>query len=161
MTTPTYEEIATLTLQSNASSVSINNIPSTYGALTLTFTGKSTSLTRPFIIRPNSNSSNIYTIQKLEGDGSQVSAILLNPRQHMDFGSVGFTNEAHIIVDFFSYSDNNRRNVAIGKNTCLDDKVVLSGNGFGGTEVISSLLIIVNGDSIAAGSTISLWGLHE
>jgi len=95
----TYEPIATTTLGSNQTSVTISSIPATYTDLVLIINAKNDTLTNTEI-RFNGDSASNYSNTALSGNGSSASS-----SRESNNTSISIDNVAYMTTGDFSYSN--------------------------------------------------------
>lgn len=156
----TYTPIATTTLGSAAASYTFSSIPSTYTDLILiTQHTCATGTNNQLIIRPNSDTSAIYSRTYLTGDGSSAA-------------SGAQTGETGIYVSYattntdITISTNHFQNYS---NTTIYKTVLSRSNNsyntraqaslWRSTAAISSILLLPNSGTFATGSTFTLYGI--
>lgn len=159
--TATYSLINSTTLGSSQASVTFSSIPATFTDLILvTQHTCATGSNNQLVVRPNSDSSSIYSRTLLTSDGTNAS-------------SARYTGESGI---FISYLGNNT-DITTSINNFLDYpntttyKTILSRSSagtypraeitlWGSTAAISSLLIYPYSGTFATGSVFKLYGIQ-
>ena len=104
-----YESIATVTVGSGGSSlITLSSIPSTFAHLQLRFTIASTvtGATNPGI-KFNNDSSAIYTIHQMYGNGSSVVSQAYTGQTGSSLGYAGTSYPCVGIVDILNYTSTN------------------------------------------------------
>ena len=164
-----YESIASNTLGADAASVTFSGIPSTYASLQLRMNVKrsGTGGASVVYVRLNNDSSAIYTMHRIKGDGTTASAYG-NTGNTESFGDgiAASTTNANIagvsIIDIHDYASTTK-NKTIRNFNGLDlngsGQVTLTSNLWESTAAISSLVISIPSYNILAGTTISLYGI--
>ena len=164
-----YESIASNTLGADAASVTFSGIPSTYASLQLRMNVKrsGTGGASVVYVRLNNDSSAIYTMHRIKGDGTTASAYG-NTGNTESFGDgiAASTTNANIagvsIIDIHDYASTTK-NKTIRNFNGLDlngsGQVTLTSNLWESTAAISSLVISIPSYNILAGSTFSLYGI--
>jgi hypothetical protein len=160
----TYEKIATTTLGSATSTITLSSIPSTYTDLRLVFVGNLTTSTAQPRIRFNSDTTTNYSDTSLTGDGA-------NPASGRDTsatwiylfktGLIG-TTPSLSVVDIFSYSS-----TSINKTCLINTSNDKNGSGtienlvglWRSTAAINSINISTSGNNFAIGTTATLYGI--
>jgi hypothetical protein len=160
----TYEKIATTTLGSAASSITLGSIPSTYTDLRLVVSYFSISTQTWMNVRYNSDSGSNYSVTFMRGaagstySGQQTSQSSLSPLGY--YGATS-TIPAFDTIDIFSYAGSTYK-------TCLwTEACQLSGGGqiystvglWRSTSAITSINILAQVDNFATGTTATLYGI--
>lgn len=161
----TYESIATTTLSSTASSVTLSSIPSTYTDLRLVATyGSNTTGTLSYI-RFNGDTGVNYSFTYLVGNGSAASSSRNTDVAQIggvvnSFGSSSIPSMAQ--YDIMSYAGSTYKTVLTqGSNDINGSGSVERGVGlWRNTAAINSITIFdVNSRLYKIGSTFTLWGI--
>ena len=161
----TYEPIATQTLGSAASSITFSSIPATYTDLRVVFAiigGAGTA--GQFDITYNNDTSSLYSITRLYGDGSSAgssrySGTALYPCQN----SFSSTPPVFTTIDLFSYAGSTFKTALI---TYSNDA---NGSGsaersvglYRSTTAISRIDLGGVGGTFAIGTTATLYGIKN
>jgi hypothetical protein len=162
----TYEPIATTTLGTAASSMTFSSIPSTYTDLRLvTVFRNTTSAADSWISFNGVTTGNLYSFQRLKGDGSTASAqqSVTNSYPVTPDGQALSPNWSMTTLDLFSYAGSTNKSCLI--NTSID----LNGSGstmlwaglFSSTSAITSLSVYTLTANFAIGSTATLYGIKN
>ena len=159
----TYEPIATTTLGSAASTITFNSIGSTYTDLRISFViipGSGTS--GQFDIKYNNDSSSLYSVTRLYGDGSSAGSNRYSGTSLLPINqSFSTTVPVFVSIDVFSYAGSTNKTCLI---TTSNDQ-----NGAGGVERVVGLYRSTSaitridlggvGGTFATGSTATLFGI--
>lgn len=159
----TYSTITTTTLGSNQSTVTFSSFGG-YTDLRMVLNFKNTA--GGLAIRPNSNTSSIYSITRLSGNGSAASSGRLGTA---DLGGTGWyvpnvfcstTNFNLITVDVMNYTNTTTfKTILVRANDSADtvgEIVALAQT----TSAITSLELSCDaGGQLASGTTITLYGI--
>ena len=160
MPTPTYTPLANITLGAAATGISFASIPSSYRDLIIVVQAKADSATQQVRVTINSDSSNIYSRQRMSSTGSAVSAATLTSTQFQ------FTSDAQVGTSdgyqgrfhFFDYSLTNKHKTVLARS----DNASLGTDAFSGrwasTDAINSIQVYAAGN-YAIGSTFALYGI--
>ena len=161
----TYEPIASQTLGTAASAITFSSIPSTYTDLRVVLVGK-TSSADYYRFRLNNDTTSIYSITSLYGDGATVtSGRFTNSPSIYVFNPTSTTVPTTYQIDLFSYAGSTFK-------SCL---VAASGDKNGSGEVWRSvglyrstsaidridLLAYSGAVNLAAGTTATLYGIKN
>ena len=161
----TYEPIQTYTLSTAASSIDFTSIPATYTDLRVVLIGK-TSSADYYRFRLNADTTSLYSITSLYGDGASVTSgrFTSSPSIYV-FNPTSTTIPTTYQIDLFSYAGSTFK-------TCL---VSASGDKNGSGEVWRSvglyrstsaitqinLLAYSGAVTLSAGTTATLYGIKN
>ena len=163
----TYEPIATTTLVSNQSTITFSSIPSTYTDLRLVLSAAGLSSADLISFRIGGNTSTIYSITRLRGDGTTATTSRMSgtgvtfwqPVNALITASIPFM----ITLDIFNYS-----NTSTYKTGLINYSADENGNGniaqvvglLRSTNAINNIEIRTNnGYSYTTGTTATLYGI--
>lgn len=159
----TYDSIASTTLGSNTSLVSISNIPQTYTDLILiteTYNTSGAFLQYLELIA----GGGLYSGNLLRGAGSgaAIGTSYTNDNVVLADSPVGMNSSSsiygHYIYHIMDYTNTTTFKTVLSRFTGANDSI--SGAFmYRGTSAITSLVINVGGGSFLAGSTFSLYGI--
>ena len=159
----TYEPIATNTLSSNQSSVTLSSLGG-YTDLRIILNIKLTA--GGLGIRPNGDTSSIYSMTNMNADGTTRLTSRLNTS---DLGGTGFylanssisTSNFHIVtLDFLGYSNSTTYKTITARFNNTNGKVGLAVGSMQSTSAITSLSFSPDGGGdIASGSSITAYGI--
>jgi hypothetical protein len=159
----TYENIATQTLGSTATSIIFSSIAASWTDLKLIIVGKPTTSVDP-LIRFNSDTGSNYSYTRFSGNGTSVgNAQGVSTTSIPLCQAVGWptTNPSFFAIDIFSYAGS--RNKTIIETTSSDQNgsgLIESVTGlWRNTAAITSITFLVATSSIAAGTTATLYGI--
>jgi hypothetical protein len=159
----TYEPIATTTLSSAATNITFSSIPATYTDLRVVFVGTCTS-TGSLLCTFNNDTSPLYSQTILAGGAAASSS------RTIDASQVSLNNNVNLgtvpqarYIDVFSYAGS--RNKSYLAQTIAD----LNGSGFvevyvgiyRSTSAINRLDVFSGNNTLAAGSTATLYGIKN
>lgn len=160
--TATYEKIASNTLSSSAASVTFSSIPSTYTDLVIVTNVKSTT-TGNMIMRYNSDSSALYSLTRLIGDGGGAGSGRLSGYSEIYTDSQGYfdgTNFNQIkIINIMNYSNTTTFKTCLIRSNRQQTGVDAIAGLWRSTNAITSVLLSGNGNNFVSGSTFTLYGI--
>jgi hypothetical protein len=160
MPTQTYTPIARQVLASSAATVTISDIPSTYTDLVFVFEGTATGSFADIGLRVNGDTSSNYSDTILYGNGSNAGSA-----RH---SNLTFTRGWYIPpsstrgitkIDFLNYSNTTTYKTFIGRSDIATTELEASVGLWRSTAAITSISITPQGTSVAAGSTVTLYGI--
>lgn len=159
----TYEPITTHTLSSNQGTLSFNSF-SGYTDLRIVMSLKITG--GGLTIKPNSNSSSIYSGTYLRGNGSAGSSIGLTTGDlgssglYLFNGAVSNSNFHTVILDFLNYTNTTTFKTMLAKFYNVDNFVGISAGLAQTTAAITSIDFACDGGGqLSSGSTFNFYGI--
>jgi hypothetical protein len=168
-----YESIATTTLGSSASTISLTSIPSTYSHLQLRVMLRTTTVatTASIGIRINGDApgANNYSQHSMQGNGASILMSASATRDNLVIGTFAAASATsgifgRAIIDIFDYANTNKKKTIrslAGTDLNGSGQVGLLSGTYNLTTAISSISFRDNSDAtnILAGSTIALYGI--
>jgi hypothetical protein len=161
----TYEPIATTTLTSVSTSVTLSSIPSTYTDLQVVVYIKSTGTSdygfRGYI---NGDTGANYSETNIQGYGSVASSRLSNQTMGSYSFTYGFSDEGALYTfDFMSYAGSTYKTFLVTGSTDQNGSgaVERSVQLWRSTSAITSLNFYPATNQFAAGSTFTLYGIKN
>ena len=157
----TYEPIATTTLSSTSTSVTLSSIPSTYTDLVLILNLMGTA-NLDMGIRVNSDSGNNYSGTWLGGTGS--SAVSTRTTNSSLWGNI-YTAVSTVsgnfngIVSLMNYSNTTTYKTMLNRFNSTSYGTEAVAALWRSTAAINSVTVLAQNSSFAAGSTFSLYGI--
>ena len=158
----TYTPIATQTLTSSAANVTFSSVPSTYTDLIVVVNGTITGNTDSPTLRFNSDSGTNYSSFTLQGNGGAVGSYPYSNNSRIIIDNVwGWFNGSNnsTIYNIFNYTNTSTYKSVIGRNINPTNSVAACAGLWMNTAAITSVIINGYGSSLAAGSTITLYGI--
>ena len=159
----TYEPIATTTLGSAASTITLSSIPATYTDLRLVFVHQGNTA-NPFpILRFNSDSGTNYSYTDLYGSGSTAGTQRVTNSTRIaisDWGTSSTTIPALSIIDIFSYAGSTNKTCLINHNADLNGSGYVERRvGLWRNTSAINALEISSTQNFKAGTTATLYGI--
>jgi hypothetical protein len=159
MPTSTYTPLATVTLGSSASSVTISSIPATYRDLILVTNGTSTSSGGNMTVRLNNDSASNYSEVFMYGTGSSVLSGTLTPA-FFEFGAYGTTTPSISVVQIMDYSATDKHKTVIARTDAPANYPIAYAARWANTVAVTSVVFsLTNSVSYATGTTFNLYGV--
>lgn len=163
----TYTPIATTTLGSAATTISLSSIPSTYTDLILTFVGTGAVVSFQPAIQFNGDTATNYSSTALYGDGTSVGTIPetnINKIVIPEGNTLSTTVPSSAIINIMSYAGSTYKTSLIEYSGNLNSASGTVNRAVGmwrSTAAINQILIrSANGaQTMAAGTTITLYGI--
>jgi hypothetical protein len=165
----TYENIATTTLSSAASSITFSGVPTTYTDLrvVLVATADSTLSKRIQFNSDTSTGTDTYSNTKLGGNGSST----YSARQANEFGIRFASDQAGdsttipmlSVIDIFSYRGSTFKTIlaATSSNQSTSGYVQRTVGLWRSTDPITSVILMINGANYQIGTTATLYGIKN
>jgi len=163
----TYEPIATTTLSSNQTSVTISSIPATYTDLVLIINAKNDTLTNTEI-RFNGDTATNYSNTMLSGNGTSATSaresnntsISIDNVAYMTTGDFAYSN----IIQIFNYANTTTFKTLLARaNSAANGVDAIVGLWRKTPEAITSLTILTTTGTrnFITGSTFTLYGIKS
>ncbi len=157
----TMTPIATITLASNQSTVTFNNIPSTYTDLTLISSAQATSSGTGIQGRLNGDTAGNYSFTVLRGNGTSAASARVSNVFEFSIGNtaeIPTTFYGTYITHFMSYASTNvYKSILSRADNALAATNTLV-NLWRSTSAISSMSIFTS-SNFTSGSTFTLYGI--
>lgn len=152
----TYEPIATTTLGSNQSSVTLSSIPSTYTDLLLIFSGGITS-NRELLMRVNGDTGSNYSGTTLLGYGSSASSQRESNSSSVFIGDYS-SNPCTTIFQFNNYSNTTTYKTALTRISAAGNMIGANVALWRSTSAINSITLF-SSYQLTSGSMLTLYGI--
>ena len=153
-TTPTYVLLNQITLAASTTTLTLSNIPQNYGDLVLVIAG---SGARQFRLNPNGDTGNASLVY-MDGYGSTTSSGTVSQISLWYAPSLGPFTSVNQIMD---YSASDKHKTVLTRGSVPADVASAYASRWASTAPITSLsLVNASTGSLAAGSVISLYGVH-
>jgi hypothetical protein len=165
MPTNTYTPLATITLTGTDSEVVFASIPTTYRDLILVVTSAAGSPGNPggtqrnLLMRFNSDGSSVYNRVIMGGDGTTARATSdVQPWFALDwYGTTNSTTHDHIVqIMDYAQTDKHKTILARVRSTSATEALV---SRWGSTAAVNTISVFYDSNTLAAGSTFSLYGV--
>ena len=155
----TYEPIATYTAPSNIANYTFSSIPSTYTDLILVANGKNDSAgNRALYVRFNGDSGTNYSLTQMQGDGTNATSNRASNQNQSALGN--FLNNTTITISHFqNYSNTSINKTIVNRSNAASTVVQTNVNLWRSNSAISSILLFLNADNFATGTTFTLYGI--
>ena len=150
MPTPTYTALANITLGSSASSVTFSSIPATYRDLILTLNGVGTGAA-PLRLRYNADSGSNYTYVGTSNVYSEAGTTT-SACQFFDIDTNRYFYQCQIMD--YSATDKQKTTITRGRR-----EPHMEANRWANTAAITSISVSTPSNAMAAGFTITLFGI--
>ena len=157
MSTNPYVPLSTITLDSTASTVTFSSIPSSYRDLVVVFDGSTASGNYLFQTRFNGSADAIYGEQYISSAGAGSG----NSNGSHTSGRFD-TNRGTLTLEVLDYSALDKHKTSLSSMSFPGWSSQPQSNAFRwrSTDAINQITLLTNGGLFAAGSTVSLYGVH-
>lgn len=157
----TYEPIASITASAGATTLTFSGIPQTFTDLIVVAGGPGDVATNRcyMFVRPNSDSSALYSRTLLDGNGSAASSSRLSGESSW---FIGLTRPATAVFQIMSYANTNVFKTALEAGVNNQDRAVVRRAVYlyRSTSAITSLQFLSSESTgVEAGTTLSLYGI--
>lgn len=159
----TYEPIATTTTGSAVASIDITSIPATYTDLVVIVEGTSSAAVNGICLRYNGDSSNLYTITQIGGNGTSVG---VNRRASQSFINLTYTaywtssTRSNIIIHIQDYANTNKYKTCLSRHNTATIGVDYVTGLWRSNSAINQVTITNDGSgNIGAGTTVTVYGI--
>jgi hypothetical protein len=163
----TYDNIATTTLSSPTTTFSFTSIPQTYTDLRLVFVGTGDTNGTNVCVRPNNNSSSLYTRTFMYGTGTSAVSGRQNSNVFWQLSvndGLRTTISSLRTLDIFNYAGSTFKTALSTENADFNGSgsVLYGVNLFRDTTAITSLTILTGGaQNFNSGTTATLYGIKN
>lgn len=155
MATPTYTAIASVTLASDATSITFSSIPQDYRDLIMVSTGTSQSTVVSHEVALNGTTANQSNV-RMVGNGSSALSQTLS-KINIVPSSVGFVS----IVQFMDYSATDKHKTILSRENPGNQDVYAMASRWADTAAITSIKIEDDGGTVLkTGSKFALYGIE-
>lgn len=160
----TYTPIASITLGADATSVTFTSIPQTYTDLVLVSqTANTGGAANSLAFRFNSDTGTNYSFTRMYGNGSAAASDRESNINYMGLGIVGnsaITSAGTFINNIMNYANTTTNKTVISRSsdtasTYVSEYVSL----WRSTAAITSITVLLSGNSLRSGSTFNLYGI--
>jgi len=160
MPQPTYTPLATVTLTSNASSVTFSNIPATYRDLILVFNGSATSGS-DLRFRFNSDTGNNYNFVNM-GAASATPQSASSSNQSsiaVSYTAVLTTRRNVVLTQIMDYSATDKHKTLLARANDEGQGVSATAARWANTNAITTILLYPDANQFSSGSRFDLYGV--
>lgn len=166
MGTPTYIALATTTLATAASSVTFGSIPQSYRDLVIVVTSAAGNTGAPggnarnLLMRFNGDSTNSYTRVIMSADGSSTRSTSDTQSWFaLDWYATTNNSTHDHIMHAMDYSATNKHKILLTRVRSTGGTEVLASR-WASKDAVTSISIFYDSNTLAAGSTFSLYGIR-
>jgi hypothetical protein len=163
----TYEPIATTTLATATTTITLSSIPQTYTDLRVVMVTASAGASGGDRgVQFNGNTGSVYAEAAIYGEGTTAgtSRYANNSRFYLNYwGTTYIANRQLFTLDIFAYT-----NASVFKTVLIGMNQDQNGSGrierhaalFGSTAAVTSISFVnISGDGYAAGTTVTIYGI--
>ena len=160
MGTTAWVPLAETTLTTSASSIVMSSIPSGYKDLMILASGVSTSGTQDQAIYFNGDDTGgnygcVILWATSSSVGATTSSFIIDY-----YGSVTSDNTASTTLQIFDYAATDKHKSYLARSGRAASGTDLIVGRWASTSAITSITYFLNGGTLAAGTTVALWGLN-
>ena len=152
-----YLPLATVTLASSASSVTFSNIPATYRDLIFVISGTVVTGSTDTQLRVNGDSGSNYSRVFMFGDGTNAASGTASLTGFLPWN--GSTTQTVGIGQLMDYAATDKHKTLLSRQNTPNLGVSAQAQRWANTAAITTLNFLGNGNSYAAGTTFSLYGI--
>jgi hypothetical protein len=158
----TYEKIATTTLGSAATSVTLSSISGSYTDLVLIVSIIGSSGVG-ITLQYNGDTGSNYSRLNITGNGSAAASLAVSNDDRIFINALGNINSGIAVININNYSNTTTYKTTLSRaNTVSTDAVVASVNTWRNTNAITSINISTNVvATYGVGSTFTLYGIKS
>jgi hypothetical protein len=161
MPTPTYTPLATVTLGSSTSTVTLSNIPASYRDLILILTPRTTA--RSFItVRLNGDSGSNYTaVGAYVTGGGSPDSFAAGYTQLLTNGNSPAGNNSNTlhIQQIMDYSATDKHKIALSRAQGIEPSVDMTATRWANTAAVTSITIGSGSETFVSGASFNLYGI--
>jgi hypothetical protein len=154
----TYEKIATQTLSSAASTITLSSIPATYTDIVLVFTGGTTASTGVYI-QFNGDTGSNYSFTKMYGFGSNKGSGLASNVSRAEIGGCWTASGDVHILNIQNYSNTSTYKTTLYRANDATDTVTAGVALWRSTSAINQVLLSLDSTTFTSGSNITIYGI--
>jgi hypothetical protein len=154
----TYTPIATTTLGSTASTITVSSIPSTYTDIVLVFQGGTTANTGLYV-QFNGDTGTNYSNTKMYGYGSGYGSSRSISQVKGDIGGAWSTNADVIILNLQNYSNTSTYKTMLVRQSDANDTVTAGVVLWRSTSAINQIVFLNDSTTFAAGTNVTIYGI--
>ena len=160
MPTATYTPLANITLGSSAASVTFSSISQAYRDLVLVWSGKGATAGFNHRVQFNGDTTSNYFSVRMSGNGSAASSAsnTLSFLRVTDVAPPG-TTQPDLIFTILDYSATDKHKSVLSRANSVDFGTEAVAGRWGSTSALTQIYMVASGDSFAAGSSFSLYGI--
>jgi hypothetical protein len=156
----TYDNIATQTLVSTASSVVFSSIPSTYTDLVIVIDATTPSDVASILMSFNSDTGTNYSNINLSGNGSASSSAATANANSINVGVVNSgTQRGTTIISVMSYSNTTFFKTILSRSNIVSFAVRAIAGLYRSTSAINAITFTNSSGTFSANSTFTLYGI--
>jgi hypothetical protein len=159
MPTATYTPLATVTLASTSGSITFSSIPGTYRDLILVIDGNTSGTGVPVGLRFNADSGTNYAGVIMSGSGSAAASSSNSANNVADIAYFDNTSKMNAITQIMDYSATDKHKTLLSRSNQAGTYVLAYASRWANTSAITSIQVLPLVSSLAAGTTLSLYGV--
>jgi len=155
----TYTPIATYTATGTPTSYTFSSIPGTYTDLVIVIDGYMATGSGAYIaVQFNGDTGSNYSTTDLSGNGSTAQAAQFTSQTSGIIGAF-YLSQANIICSIQNYANSTTYKTAISRSNASSNNTRADVNLWRSTSAITSVKVLAQSDTIANGTTLTLYGI--
>jgi hypothetical protein len=155
----TYTPIATYTATGTPTSYTFSSIPGTYTDLVIVIDGYMATGSGAYIaVQFNGDTGSNYSTTDLSGNGSTAQSAQFTSQTSGIIGAF-YLSQANIICSIQNYSNTTTYKTAISRSNASSNNTRADVNLWRSTSAITSVKVLAQTDTIANGTTLTLYGI--
>jgi hypothetical protein len=158
--TPTYTALATTTVSSAISSITLSSIPATYRDLILVSMASSNDAFRQYRIRLNGDTGANYNEVAMYGTGSTTSSQAGTSSEITIYNSGSGGNFSVITTQFMDYAVTDKHKSLLTRASSPAQTIGALANRWANTAAITSIQVFTPVGTFDTGMTVSLYGIE-
>jgi len=155
MPTPTYTPLANLTLSSTAASVTFSSISQSYRDLVLVAVTTGSQTTSISMNLNGDTTTTNYNRVYMGGSGTSATSSTATNQ----YIASSFTSTSQHLLNIMDYSATDKHKTVLSRLDNAADSTRATATRWANTAAITSVQILVNAGTFAAGSTFALYGI--
>ena len=166
MPTATYTPLATVTLGTSSSTITLSSIPASYRDLRIVFSALGTSNDSSVEMRFNGDTGSNYSQVYLLATNGGVATGVYTPTLHYFYIGQGLSTSSiynPATIDLMDYSATDKHKTSLirsnGRQNDTNASVTFLAGRWANTAAITSIVFGLTGGSFATGTTVSLYGI--
>jgi hypothetical protein len=155
----TYTPIATYTASGTPTSYTFTSIPGTYTDLIIIVDGYMATGSGAYIaVQFNGDTGSNYSTTDLSGNGSTAQSARFTSQTSGIIGAF-YSSQANIICSIQNYANSTTYKTAISRSNASSNNTRADVNLWRSTSAITSVKVLAQSDTIANGTTMTLYGI--
>lgn len=156
----TYEPIATTTLAVDTADIVFSSIPATYTDLVIqgSMASNDGTFNRGLLVRFNSDTGSNYSGTSLGGEASTVNSARETNTSYLRWSEMDLNRFTSYIMHINNYANTNMHKTTLGRGGAKGILINYAAT-WRSTAAINAIRIYLTGQSLKAGTTVTLYGI--